>query len=311
MTTASSCTAGLAAALIALDARGAILFPAFTFPATPAAIVMAGNVPAMLDVSPETWAMAPENLERALRTERYAAVMLVAPFGLAQDFREHFDICQRAGIPVVIDNAAGLGGPLQALPDGHSLEVYSMHATKVFAIGEGGLIRSRANQAGALRRALNFGLEQGSAIAGSWGINGKLPEVSGAIGLEVLEGMAALLAVRRSIAQEYVRIFSGCPGLKFPADTKAAPWQTFPVLFPTVDQSERFLRALNDRGVEGRRYYGTGLEEWRQTKKVDDCRHARTLSAKMICLPVYSDLSESEASVLFSAVADGLGDSLA
>src|SRR6266705_3228239 len=38
ITTASNCTAGISAALIALDVRGVVLIPALTFPATMSAV---------------------------------------------------------------------------------------------------------------------------------------------------------------------------------------------------------------------------------------------------------------------------------
>ena len=87
--------------------------------------------------------------------------------------------------------------------DENSFEVFSLHATKPFAIGEGGAIRSRLSWAKALRVALNFGLEHGVA-QNSWGINGKLPEVCAAIGLAVLKDFDEVLAHRRAVAQCYI-----------------------------------------------------------------------------------------------------------
>jgi dTDP-4-amino-4,6-dideoxygalactose transaminase len=52
----SSATAGLAACLIAEQVSGIVLVPAFTFPATTAAVRMAGAEPMLVDVDPVTWA---------------------------------------------------------------------------------------------------------------------------------------------------------------------------------------------------------------------------------------------------------------
>jgi len=70
-------------------------------------------------------------------------------------------------VPVVIDNAAGLGEKGSTALDENSFEVFSLHATKPFAIGEGGAIRSRLRWAKALRLALNFG-------ARTWGSTKRL-----------------------------------------------------------------------------------------------------------------------------------------
>jgi dTDP-4-amino-4,6-dideoxygalactose transaminase len=311
MTTASSCTTGLSAVLIALGARGTVLFPAFTFPATHAAIVMAGARAGVLDVDPSTWSLSSRSLERAVREQGCDAVVLVAPFGMAQDFREHFEICSRFGIPIVIDNAAGLGGTVHALPHEKCFEVYSLHATKVFAIGEGGAIRSRASEVSALHRALNFGLERGCPAPGSWGINGKLPEFSAAVGLAVLETFEQVVGLRRFMAASYSNILSNFSSLHFPRDAQSAPWQTFPVLFPSSDASEQFLRAAIRNGVEVRRYYHPTLEDWPRTDKIEECPNARSLSERMICLPVYSELGDTEGAELFSIIEACLSEALA
>jgi dTDP-4-amino-4,6-dideoxygalactose transaminase len=299
MVSANNCTSGLAAALITVGVRGVVFFPAFTFPATPAAITMAGATAVPLDVDLDQWTIAAPTLERALRQTECDAVVLVAPFGIAQDFRAHFEICHRFGVPVVVDCAAGLGGPLAPLPHENCFEVYSLHATKVFAIGEGGAIRARAEQTERLRRALNFGLERGSADEGSWGINGKLPEISGAIGLAVLEHFDQVLARRRDFVAGYLDIFSGIPTIRIVRDKNAAPWQTFPVLFANAKESEAFHRAATEQGVEVRRYYRPALDNWARGRKIEECPNARALAERMICLPVYSNLSEEEGPELF------------
>src|SRR5215470_786338 len=153
ISTASNCTAGISAALIALDVRGAVLIPAFTFPATMSAVTMAGAKACVLDVDLDTWCLSVALLEKTLRGQSCGAVVLVAPFGLRQDFSEHLQICQQYNVPVVIDNASGLSEKGSAALDENCFEVFSLHATKPFAIGEGGAIRSRLSRARALRLA--------------------------------------------------------------------------------------------------------------------------------------------------------------
>src|SRR6266536_3570905 len=63
----SSATAALAACLIAAEVVGPVLTPAFTFPATFAAIRMAGCEPILVDVDRATWSCDLEKLDQALR----------------------------------------------------------------------------------------------------------------------------------------------------------------------------------------------------------------------------------------------------
>jgi dTDP-4-amino-4,6-dideoxygalactose transaminase len=298
MITASNCTAGISAALIALKVHGAVLIPAFTFPATMSAVIMAGAEPCVLDVDLETWCLSLSRLEKSVRSGKYDAVVLVAPFGLPRDFSEHFQICQKYNVPVVIDNAAGLGGKVVALPDENCFEVFSLHATKPFAIGEGGVIRSQSHHAEALRLALNFGLEHGAPAAGCWGINGKLPEVGGAIGLAVLESYDEVLARRRSVAQSYIELLRDYDSVAFCADVQSAPWQSFPVLFSSPTVAQRFLKHAAEKGLQARAGYHPTLENWPRTRSLGDSPNARFLAERMMLLPVYSDSTEDEVAAM-------------
>ena len=60
----SSGTAGLIAVLLALDVRGAVAMPSFTFPATASAVALAGCRRLFVDVSSETWELDLAQLER-------------------------------------------------------------------------------------------------------------------------------------------------------------------------------------------------------------------------------------------------------
>src|ERR1700722_6466525 len=151
----ASATAGLAACLIAEGIKGPVLMPAFTFPATASAIRMAGAEPVLVDVDPDSGACNLAGLVRALDRTGAKAAMLVAPFGIAQDFSAHVAVCAARGAIVVVDNAAGLGG--RPWDHGAAFEVYSLHATKPLAVGEGGAVRTSEPWAAGLRAALNFG----------------------------------------------------------------------------------------------------------------------------------------------------------
>jgi dTDP-4-amino-4,6-dideoxygalactose transaminase len=310
MTCANNATSAIAAALISIDVRGRVLVPAYTFPATAAAVLMAGAEPVVLDVDLETWAVSADSLAQALSSNGAAAVILVSPFGLAQDFAEHLAISRRAQVPCVIDNAAGLNEKGQPLPNDTSFEVYSLHATKPFPIGEGGAMRSHSSRAAGLRIALNFGLAYGEAQPGCWGINGKLPEVSAAVGLAVIENFDRILEVRRAAAARYIEELSGFEELRMPNDVGLGPWQVFPVLMPTASAAEKFVENAAAEGLQVRWSYKPSLDAWPRTSTIAPCPNARSLSARMVTLPVYSDVTEAELNAIIAVVRTALGRSL-
>ena len=70
---------------------------------------------------------------------------------------EEIVLCRSQGVVVVIDNAAGLGAPRTPSElGGNVFEVFSMHATKPFGVGEGGAILAYRSHDSALREALDF-----------------------------------------------------------------------------------------------------------------------------------------------------------
>lgn len=187
--TCASATAGLSAALLATGRTGAVLLPAFTFPASFGGIRAAGLTPIVIDVDPQSWSIESDALERALAATGASIVMLVEPFGIQRSLDRALDVCRRRNVSFVIDNASGLG--VRRAPRHlavREFEVLSMHAIKPFAVGEGGVIFAHAANDASLRAALNFGLPTpGVARATCWGFNGNMSEFHAAVGLAQLD----------------------------------------------------------------------------------------------------------------------------
>jgi dTDP-4-amino-4,6-dideoxygalactose transaminase len=148
------------------------------------------------------------------------------------------------------------------------------------------------------------------AEKGCWGINGKLPEVSAAIGLAVLEHFDDVLARRRAVAQRYIELLREYDGLIFREDVRDAPWQSFPVLFPSSRTAQSFIHRAAEKGLQVHRGYEPTLEDWPRTRKLDASPNARSLAARMGLLPVYSDTSEDEMTAITQIMHDSLQHAL-
>jgi dTDP-4-amino-4,6-dideoxygalactose transaminase len=271
---------------------------------------MAGAEPAVIDVDSTTWALSLNLLERFISSGEVAAVVLVSPFGLRQDFLPHLQLCTERGLPVLIDSAAGLNTLATPPLKESGFEIYSLHATKAFPIGEGGVIRSRAEQAPALRRALNFGLEAGRAAPGCWGINGKLPEISAAVGLAVLKEFDAVIRHRKAAAARYINFLQEYDGLIFPTDVDGSPWQVFPVLLPSGSSAEIFMQRAAAESLQVRWGYKPTLENWPHTRSMSACPNAESLSERTVTLPIYSDMTEDEHNAILEIMRRSLDHAL-
>ncbi|MFM8414434.1 MAG: DegT/DnrJ/EryC1/StrS family aminotransferase [Planctomycetota bacterium] len=293
---ASSGTAALAAPLIARGITGRVILPAFTFPGTLSAIRMAGAEPFLADVSPVDWRLSADTLVRGLDATGARAAVVLCPFGQRSDFRVHARHLGDRGGVLVVDNAAGLGiarEPLETQP--WCFEACSLHVTKPFAVGEGGVVFAHRSQEEGLRRALNFGLTPGRpADLHGWGINGKLSELHAAVGLAAACGFANRLGRRRAIVMRYVEALAGFAGIVACTDPSAATWQFFPLLLPTPEAADRFVAEAAARGMEIRRYYAPALSFMPDVDRLGPCPVAEDLATRMCCAPVYADATAEE-----------------
>ena len=305
---ASSATAGLSAALLACGRAGPVLIPAFTFPASAGAVRAAGREALVMDVSSETWAIDPAELARVLRSVRVGAVMLVAPFGLRQDFSEQIDVCRHHEAAVIIDSAAGLGAGRTERPVQPDVwEVYSMHATKPFGVGEGGVVFAHPQTAEAVRAGLNFSLQAfRRADLPAWGFNGKMSELHAAVGLAQVQRFAGRLSGRQAFAARYITEIGRMAGGVIADDVEASPWQIFPVLLPSRAARDRAIAFAAAEGLEIRGCYNPSLSQWPELQNTGSCPISESLAERMIVLPVRSYAHGPEA----DAILDIAGRSL-
>ncbi|MGH6836073.1 MAG: DegT/DnrJ/EryC1/StrS family aminotransferase [Methylocella sp.] len=281
-------TAGLSAALLATGRTDQVLLPAFTFPASLAAVRAAGMTTIVADVDAKTWTLAGNLLDRALVETGARVVMLVAPFGIRSNWEAELVICREHGAAVVIDNASGLGGPrpVKGFSD-EVFEVFSMHATKPFGVGEGGVIFAHRKHDAGLRSALNFALNSYAKPGGlARGFNGKMSEFHAAIGIVQLDRIGEIVSRRQAFADIYRERLAHYPEIVCPQDMNCAPWQVFPVLLPSVSAAEGLIEIAAAAGVEIRRYYRPSLSRWPETRRFEACPVAEDIADRMCALPV-------------------------
>ena len=173
------------------DRPGLCIMPAWTHVGTAVAAVSAGLRPYLMDCDPATWALDPDAVERRARSLDVRAVVVVAPFGARIDYQAWEEFSRRSSIPVVIDGAAAFDQFVNfgsSIAWGRTPVMVSLHATKVFGVGEGGLLLS-ADPDMILRaqESSNFGIKDDRIIDGAIG-NFKMSEYTAAVGLAAFDG---------------------------------------------------------------------------------------------------------------------------
>jgi dTDP-4-amino-4,6-dideoxygalactose transaminase len=304
-TAVANATVGLTAALMALNEQGRVVLPAFTFPATACAVQLAGCEPALCDVDAETWELDPVALKEALAGGA-AAVIHVRALGLCRDLSAVEAVCAAAGTPLVVDSAAALGGRSAA---GHEIghagvcEVFSLHATKPFAIGEGGVVLGDADAIDAVRRASNFGLVDGDVVGR--GLNAKMDEFAASRARAMLRRLDAEIEGRARHAAAY-RDALDHTQVAHPVNPGAPPWQTYPVRLLDADTRPALLDELAARGIEARAYYRPALHESSAFRSAVRLPVSEHLSRSMVCLPNYGNATDDEIAELTGLIAESL-----
>ena len=189
-------------------AGGNAVMPSFTFVATAHALAWEGGNPRFCDADPETHLLNPIDMESRIDSD---TSMLVGVHTWGQPC--HVDaleaLAKKKNLPLVFDAAHAFSNVSGSKKIGGfgDAEVFSFHATKFLNTFEGGVITTNHDAlADELRSMRNFGFsgyDQVSAL----GTNGKLSEISAAMGLCMLEEIDSLLEVNRRNYSTYYDAF--------------------------------------------------------------------------------------------------------
>lgn len=280
------------------------LMPALTFAATAQAAIWAGLTPLVCDIDPDDWSAAAAAEEAALARygARIGVLLPYATFGNAIDLDRYAALSTRYGVGVVVDAASSLGTIDDAgrgFGQGHGFAtVFSMHATKTFAVAEGGLVHSGdPDRIRRLRAMANFGFEEGRS-ATLPGINAKLPEVLAVMARAKLAEIDAVCERRAALEAAYRAALPGF-GLQRIGGRRRA-MQFMPVLLPPhlAGKRDAIVAALEADGIGAGRYFSPHLGEqplFRATALVEPTPVADRVAAAMLSLPITDAMTVEDA----------------
>lgn len=139
----TSCTHALelSARVLRLGPGDEVIVPSYTFVSSASAFALTGARPVFVDVTPQTLNLDVDQVEAAI-TSRTKAVCTVHYAGIAQDIDRLARTCGERGIPLIEDNAHGLGATFNQKPLGSfgQMSTLSFHETKNVTCGEGGAL---------------------------------------------------------------------------------------------------------------------------------------------------------------------------
>ena len=310
----TSCTTALelAALLLDLGPGDEVIMPSFTFVSTANAVVLRGARPVFADIRPDTLNLD-ERLLPAIVTPRTRAILPVHYAGVGCEMDAILTVARRHGLEVIEDNAHGLFGAYRGRPLGSlgGLAAQSFHETKNISCGEGGALvindERYAERAEILREK---GTNRSRMFRGlvdkyTWvdvGSSALPSDILAAFLYAQLEARDSIQAKRRRIWERYARELPSWArglGIRLPSVPEHCeqPYHLFFIVTASLDQRTRLIAHLKQRGILAVFHYlPLHLSEMGQRLggKPGDCPVTEDLSDRVLRLPLYNDLGETE-----------------
>ena len=298
-------TVALEIAIRALELTGQVIIPSFTFIATAHALQWQEITPVFCDIDPRTHTLDARKVEQMI-TPRTTGIIGVHLWGNQCDVDALDEIAKRRNLKLLFDSAHAFGCSYRGNMIGGfgDAEVFSFHATKFLNSLEGGAVvtnnRELAEKIGLMK---NFGFtyyDQTDFI----GTNGKMNEVSAAMGLTNLDSIDDFIAVNRRNYNQYAKALAGLDGVTLLAfDEKEKCNYQYIVL--EIDQTktiltrDQIMEILHKENVLARRYFYPGchlMEPYRSYFPHSGLLLPETekLTKRVLCLPTGTGVTESQ-----------------
>ncbi len=208
-------TVALEIAIRALGLAGEVIIPSMTFIATAHALQWQGITPVFCDIDPHTYNLNPSRLEEMI-TPRTTGIIGVHLWGRPCDVEGLSEVAQKHNLKLLYDAAHAFGCSYKGRRIGNfgNAEVFSFHATKFFNTFEGGAVVTNNDELAAkIRLMKNFGFAGYDNVI-YIGTNGKMSEVSAAMGLTSLESLDEFIAVNHRNYKQYQQELADVPGVR-------------------------------------------------------------------------------------------------
>ncbi len=309
-------SSGTAALTMALRALGVgpgdeVITVPNTYVATVFAISYVGATPVFIDVDPVTANMDPARVAAAV-TERTKAILPVHMYGQCVDI----DAVRAAapGIAILEDAAHAHGATLGERRAGSlgELAAFSFYPSKVMgALGDGGIATTSDPELEARLRQLRYMGQAGTKHEHLiLGYQERLDEIQAAFLRVKLRHLEDQIAGRRRVAARYAELLGDTP-LELPAHdvTGRHVYYMYTVLAPDRED----LRAhLDAAGIATQMIYpklvpDQGAYQTNPWRAADELSVARSLVPRLLCLPMFAELTDAELDRVGAAIRDFYG----
>ena len=251
----------------ALGLRGEVIIPSFTFVASAHALQWQEITPVFCDVNAETHNIDPTRIENLI-TPRTTGILGVHVWGRACEIETLTTLAHKYRLKLMFDAAHAFACTHQGQMIGGfgDAEVFSFHATKFFNSLEGGAVTTNNDElATRLRGMRNFGFAGLDNVI-DIGTNGKMSEVSAAMGLTSLESLDEFIRINYENYLTYCAGMEGIPGVKLIKFTGKEK-NNYQYVVLEIDEREAgisrdlLVQILHAEKILARRYFYPGCHQ--------------------------------------------------
>jgi dTDP-4-amino-4,6-dideoxygalactose transaminase len=311
----------MASLLLDLGPGDEVILPSFTFPSAATAVTLVGATPVLVDIDPATGNIDPARVSEAL-SDRTRAISVMHYGGVGVDMDRILAIAQSADVPVIEDNAHGLGARFRgrALGTWGSVAAQSFHDTKNVHAGEGGAFV--INDPALVERAeviREKGTNRSRFIRGqvdkyTWVDRGSsylMSELNAAVLDSQLTEFETIQQLRHHVWNRYATELAhwsrqtGARLMSVPEDAEH-PAHLFYILLPNHASRDALLAHTRDQGVIATFHYIPldSSPAGRALGRVPEpCRNAQDFSERLVRLPLWAGMADAAVDRVIAAVA--------
>jgi len=296
----SSGSDALLAALMAVGVGPGdeVITTPFTFFATAGAVARLGGRPVFVDIDPETFNIAPDQVQAKV-TPRTKAIIPVHLFGQVAQMKPILSLAEKHGLCVIEDAAQSIGATQDGIKCGSIGQIgcFSFYPTKnLGGFGDGGLVTTNDDALAAKLRILRDHGQNPRYHYHLIGGNFRLDGIQGAVLSVKLRYLDSWNRKRREHAALYDRLLAGS-AVKTPRiePNNASVYHQYTILTPRRDSLQK---ALADHGIGSAIFYPKPLH---LQPCFADLGHAagdfpvsERVCQEVLSLPIYPELSDEQ-----------------
>lgn len=295
----------------------AVFCPDITFIASIEPAAMLGAVPVFCDVSPDSFNLCPESLERQIKAVinegslRPSAVVVVDFLGNPADYGELGKVCDKYGLLLIEDAAQSFGASYNGKmcgSMGDSAITSFFPAKPLGCYGDGGAVMTNAGEIAELCRSLRVhGKGKSKYDNVRIGVNSRLDTLQAAILQVKLKALKEYELERRQIiAARYDEAFKGMFNLVDVSSGCVSAYAQYALLAGSAKERGSILARLEAAGIPSMVYYPNPLHTLEAFEGVQAYGETFSVSAdyckRTFSLPMHPYLGAEEQDKIIRAV---------